>query len=158
MKIEIGQIFTQIVSFLVMLWVMKRYAWKPLLDFLDARKEKIASEFEAIESQKGEIEKVAAEYRDKLKGIEDMALAKTKEAVEKGRQLASQIQEEAKDEAKALIAKAGEDLKKELLKAKALLKDEMVKITMGATEKLVKSSLTKEKQEGLVKEFIEENR
>ena len=141
MKIELGQIFTQIISFLVMLWVMKRYAWKPFLAMLDGRRDKIKAEIEAIEDQKKEIERVSKEYEDKIKNIEAYAVGKTREAVEEGRRKAEDIQNDAQGQARVIIAKAKDDLQKEVLKAKVQLKDELVKITMAATEKLVEANM-----------------
>lgn len=156
MRIEIGQIFTQIVSFLVMLWVMKRYAWKPFLSLLDERKNKIKGDLAAIEEEKKAVEKAAQEYSDKIKSIEAYALAKTQAGIEKGKQMAYEIQKEAQIRARAMLTKHEADLQSEIAKAKLQLKDELVKITMAATEKILKTKLNKEDQEKLMTDFIEQ--
>lgn len=156
MRIEIGQIFTQIVSFLVMLWVLKKYAWKPLLAILEKRQNTIKGEFADIENQKTELDKLAEEYRQKLKGIDELASVKTKEAIDQGRQMAMEIQNEAHQQAKGIIAKAKEDLQKEVLKAKVQLKDELVNMTVMAAEKILQKNLDKEKQKNLMMDFIDQ--
>ncbi len=156
MRIEIGQVVTQIISFLVMLWVMKRYAWKPFLNLLDGRKEKIRADLEAIEAEKAAVEKAAQEYSDKIKSIEAYALVKTQEGIDKGKQMAYEIQKEAQLRTRAMLTKHEEDLQNEITKAKKELKNELVNITMAATEKILKSKLNKEDQEKLLADFVEQ--
>lgn len=156
MRVEIGQIFTQIISFLIMLWVLKRYAWKPLLGVLEERKNKIITEFDTIEKQKKENDQLTEEYRKKLEGIDAYARAKTLEAIEVGKQKAYEIQNEAHQEAKVIIAKVQIDLQKEVFKAKEQLKNEMVKMTVSATEKMIQKNLSEEEKKTLLTDFIEE--
>lgn len=155
MHVELGQIFTQIVSFLVMLWVLQRYAWKPLLKFLEDRKQKIQSEFNAIEEQQKEVERMKKEYDHLLHTIDLQAKEKIQEALDEGRKAAYKIQEEAHVSAKAILAKAKEDLQMEVAKAKLQLKDEVVKLTMLATQKIIKLSVDEQMQKKMITDFIE---
>jgi F-type H+-transporting ATPase subunit b len=156
MHLEFGQIFTQIVSFLIMLWVLKRYAWKPLLSTLDERKNRIKSEIKSIEKQKKDVESLIEEYRNKLKEIDVYARTKTQEAVDEGKRRADEIQKEAQQKAQAMIIKAQNDLQKEIIKAKEQLKDELVNMTVAATEKILQKNLSKEKQKDLLSDFVEQ--
>lgn len=156
MHLEFGQIFTQIVSFLIMLWVLKRYAWKPLLNTLDERKNKIKSEIKGIEKQRKDVESLIEEYRNKLKEIDVYARTKTQEAVDEGKRRADEIQKEAQQKAQAMIIKAQNDLQKEIVKAKEQLKDELVNMTVAATEKILQKNLSKEKQKDLLSDFVEQ--
>lgn len=157
MRIEIGQIFAQIISFLIMLWVLKRYAWKPLLGLLEERKNKIASEFETIEQQKLENAHIKNEYQRKLKEIEELARFKMQRAIEDGQQLALKIQKDAQVQAKKIITTAEEEVQKEIRRAKIQLKNELVKISLMATEKILNMSLDGEKQKELVMNFVEQS-
>lgn len=156
MHLEIGQIITQIISFLVMLWVLKRYAWKPLLSTLEERKKAIRSEFDNIEKQKKNLEKQKKEYEGKLHDIDEYAHVKIEEAVDIGRKRADEIHKEAQQNAQALLTKTQADLQKEVIKAKEQLKDEIVKMTMMSTEKILQKDLNKDKQKGLIQDFVEQ--
>jgi F-type H+-transporting ATPase subunit b len=156
MKIEIGQVVTQIISFLVMFWVLKRYAWKPLLKNLEWRKNKIKKEFETIEHKKKEINKLIEEYHAHIKDIDAYAHSKTQEAIEQGKQIAHEIQQEAQIQAKAIITKAQADLQKEIFKAKLQLKNEIANIAVRTAEKILQENLDKEKQQNLIADFIEQ--
>lgn len=156
MRIELGQVVTQIISFLIMLWVLKRYAWKPILGLMEERKNKIASEFNAIEEQKKEVDRLTEEYQEKLSSIDVQSRAKMQEAVEEGRQKAQEIQKEAHEEAKDIIVKAREDVQREVVKGKAQLKNELINIALTTTEKMIQESLGAEKQKRLVAEFVDQ--
>ena len=52
LKIEIPQLITHIIGFLIALWILKRYAWKPLLALLDERRERIKNGFAEIENKR----------------------------------------------------------------------------------------------------------
>ena len=53
-----NEIAAQIITFLILLFLMKRFAWKPFLKVLDDRRERIASEFKKIDEAKSAAEKV----------------------------------------------------------------------------------------------------
>jgi F-type H+-transporting ATPase subunit b len=153
MNIQIGQVFTQILAFLVMYWVMKRYAWKPILKLLEERRSKIQSEFDAIEQQKGKIDDLVHEYKAKLKQIDVEAHKKLQAAIEEGRAAQSKIQSEAHAQAKEILMKAEADVKREMELAKDILKKDVVKIAMQATEKILESQLTPENKEKIFNDF-----
>lgn len=156
MRIQIAQIFTQIISFLIMLWVLKRYAWKPLLKILDERKGKIESDVEAIAAQKLENQKLMKEYQQKLDGIEVQARGILKETSEKAQAAFKVVEREAHTEARAIIERAQIELKQEIAKAKVQLKDDIVNMTLLATEKVIQENLTSDKQKKLIGAFIDQ--
>lgn len=154
MKIEVGQVISQIISFLIMLWILKRFAWKPLLKVLSDRKERIKTEFAEIESQKAELAKLTKEYDQKIRDIDVLAHAKMKEAAEKGNQIAQSIQEQAQAQARAIIQKAKESSANEVQKAKLELKQQVVDMVFDVTEKMLKVDLDQDKQKKLILEFV----
>ena len=78
-------------GFLITLWILKKYAWGPVLDLLEERREKIKSEFQKIEDGHAEVEKLTAEYNAKLSQIDDERRAKITEAVNQGKEIAEEM-------------------------------------------------------------------
>lgn len=156
MKIEIGQIFTQIISFLALLWVLKRYGWKPLLDVLEERKTKIRAEFDSIEKQKKQAESLKDAYQKQLDEIEELSKKKMQETEQIAKDAANKIEKEANEKAKEMLLQAKEHVQKDLLKAKGLLKKELVDITFNATEKLLKETMNEDTQKRLIEDLIEQ--
>jgi len=149
------QIFTHALGFLLALWVLKKFAWGPLLALMEERRNKIVDEFDRIEAEKEKAAKLTAEYEAKLKDIDAERRAKIVEAVDEGKKVAAEMKADTQRDIKEMQAKAKADLEREVAKAKVQLRDEMVAMTMGATEKLIREKLTDEKHRELIGRFIE---
>lgn len=156
MRVEIGQIITQIISFLVMLWVLKRYAWGPLLSLLDERKAKIQNEFDSIEKEKENLDRLHKEYDEKLNDIDSLASAEKKRAIEEGKKIAQEIEKAAQKKAEAIRKQAEEDLEKEVEKSKEDLKNELVRMAVSASEKILTSSMDEDKQKKIIAKAIDQ--
>lgn len=150
-----NEIVAQILGFLLMLFLLRIFAWKKLLSLLDARKEKIASEFKKIGDTQAEIAKLKAEYDVKLGAIEEAARQKVQEAISDGKRISQEIREQAQQDARAILEKARENIELEIAKAKVELKEKLVDLTVSATEKIIKEKLTEEKDKRLVSDFLE---
>ena len=156
MDLAIEQVLSQVVAFLLMLWILKIFFWKPILSVMEERKRIITSEFDLIEQQKDEVNNLAAEYQSKLKKIDSEARSRLQQAIEKGQHIALGIEVDARAEATKLLNKAGEEIKKEIAQAKIQLKDDIVKISLAATQKLIKQSLSAELHKKIIQEAIEQ--
>jgi len=156
MGLEIGQIVTQIIGFLLALWILKKFAWKPLLKIMEQRKQKIASEFEHIDKQKEKMENLVTDYEAKLKDIDNLARAKILEAASEGQKMAYEIKENARKEAKDFLDRAKDRLQREVDMAKVQLRDDLVEMTLRVTEKILKEKLDQEKDKRLIADFIDE--
>lgn len=156
MGLEFGQVVTQIIGFLLALWLLKKFAWKPLLGMLEQRRSKIKSEFADIEDKKDKMEKLTSDYEAKLKEIESLTRGELQEAAKEGQKMAAEIKENARKEASAMISRAKEELQREVDKAKVQLKDEIVNITLKAAEKMIAEKLDQEKHQKLISGFIDE--
>lgn len=154
MQLEISLIISQILAFLIMLWILKKFAWKPLLKILNDRKEKIRSEFSLIEEQKKEIKELLDLYQTKLAKIDEEAKQKMDLAIESAQKTAQALQEEAHVKAKEILQKAQEGIKHEMQKAQEELKGELIKIVIQATQKLLGEKMDTEKDRRLIDAFI----
>jgi F-type H+-transporting ATPase subunit b len=156
MNIEIQQILTHMVGFLITLWILKRYAWKPMLNLLDERRQKIADEFASIEAKKQETEALLREYEDRLRKIEDEARTRLNAAVVEGQQVAAQIKADAQGEARRITARAKDELARDVERARAQLKEDMVNMTVGATEMLLREKLDARAHRKMIDRFLTE--
>lgn len=93
MKLQYAQIFTQIVSFLIMYFVLKRFAWGPLLKIMNEEKERIQSDFDRIEKRDEESKKTLKEYLEKLDNAEKESKAIIHEAKSTARLIYKQAEE-----------------------------------------------------------------
>ncbi len=155
MDLQWQLLLTHAVGFLITLWILKRFAWGPLLAVMEERRSRIADEFKKIDDEKEKVAQLTAEYEARLKDIESERRVKIVEAVNEGKKVAEDIRDAAKREAKQIQARARSELERDVAKAKVQLKQEMVIITMTAAEKIINEKLDDAKHRELIGNFID---
>ncbi len=156
MSFEWQQLVTHAIGFLITLWILKKFAWGPILNLLEERRARITGEFQKIDDEKASVARQAAAYDAKMKEIDAERRTKIVEAVEEGKKVAADIKAAAQAEVKDLQTKNKAELEREVAKAKVHLKEEMIAITMSAAEKLVREKLSDQKHRELIGKYIEE--
>lgn len=154
--IDIPQVVTQIIGFLLLVWLLRKFAWGPVLNLLDARRDAIAGEFAAAERAKAEAEGLRLKYEQEMRGIEQQARQKLQEAVSEGQRVGSEIKAQAQKEAAQRIERADEEISREREKAKELVKEQVIRLSMRTAEKILRKNLDEPSQRQLVRSFIDE--
>ncbi len=154
--IDIRQVLTQILGFLLMVWILRRYAWGPLIGMLEARREKIAGEFKEAERLKTEALELKARYDAELKTIEGHARHRMNEAVAEGQRVAGEIREQAQRDSTARLANSADEIMREREKAKEVLKEQVISLSLRTAEKILRQKLDDPAQRRLAGEFIDE--
>ncbi len=155
-QIDIAQILTTVIGFLLVVWVLKKYAWGPILDLLDARREKIRSDFADAERALGEAEGLKGEFETKLSDIKVIERERVQDAVKRGEHIAEGIVSEARSQADATRKKAESDINIEAEKAQLALRDTVVAMAIGAAEKVIQERLDDAKHRQLIQKYIEQ--
>jgi F-type H+-transporting ATPase subunit b len=150
-----SEIVAQVLSFLILLFIIKRFAWQKILFFLDTRKNRIAAEFKHIDDTKAEIAKLQVDYEAKLAAIEQAAQKIIQESVAQGKIVSEEARKKAQLDAQGIIENAKQSIKYELAKAKEELKEEVIDLTIRATENLIQQRLTADDDKKLVRDFLE---
>ncbi len=150
-----SEIVAQVISFLILLFLLRIFAWKKILSLLDQRRDKIAAEFKQIEDAKHDVSRIKEELEAKLTKIQEIQQHKIEEAITKGKELTEQIRKKAQEEAQDIINKAKEDIRHELAEVKDELKEKIIDLTINAAETVIHERITKEQDKGLIREFLE---
>jgi len=154
MQLDYSQIVTQILGFLIVLWIMKRFAWKPVLGMLEDRKKRVQSELQDVERRKLDMEKLRQQYEDKLKSIDAEARARLQEAVRNAQKVASEIKEEARADVKEMLGRARDEIERDRAQALVELRNDVVNIAVRASEKILRETLDAEKHRKMIGDFI----
>ena len=154
--VDVPQVLTQILGFLLMVWILRRYAWGPVMGMLEARREKIAGEFKEAERRKAEAAELKAKYDAELRTIDAQARQKITEAVHEGQRVAGEIKAQAQKEAATRIERAADEIEREREKAKEMVKDQVIGLSLRAAEKILRQKLDEPGQRRLLGEFIDE--
>ena len=152
---EIGLIFWTIVVFSLLLVVLKKYAWKPILSAVDERNKSIEDALKAADKAKEEMLSLNADNERIL-----MEAKKERDVLLKeGREIKEKVIAEAKDKAKLeadkILVSAKEQITNEKMKAITELKNQVAELSIEIDEKIIKSELQDvNKQKELVKTAI----
>ncbi len=156
LQLDVQQIISQALSFLLLLWVLRRFAWGPLLAMLDERRARIERGFQEVSQRQDELARLQEDYSRRIAAIESEARAKIQESITEGKRVALEIQEQARAQGAALITKSKETVELELAKAKITLRDQMVALTTDAVERILHEKLDAEKDKRLVEAVLDE--
>ncbi|MCP4633743.1 MAG: F0F1 ATP synthase subunit B [candidate division Zixibacteria bacterium] len=156
LDLHLDQLITHIIAFIIAIWVLKKFAWKPLLGLLEERRQKIVDEFDSIEKQKDEVAKLTADYEAKLKEIEAEARKRLQEAVNEGQKIAAEMKDQARNEQKEIVAKAKQQIEAEVAAARTQLRNDMVEMAIEAASKAVSETMDEEKHRKLISNFIDD--
>ena len=152
----LAQFVVNILAFLLLLAILKKFAWGSLLKLIDERRDQIASEFEGIEKAKQEREKLKVEYQAHLTQIEEEARAKIQQAINDGLRIASEIEEDARTHARETLEKTKEAVTLEVAKARVELKEQIVDLAIQATHKVLQQNLDEETDRRMIEAFIKD--
>jgi F-type H+-transporting ATPase subunit b len=152
--LDTSQIVAQIISFLILFFILRGLVWKRFLKLLDDRKERVAHDFKEIEDSKSDIVKLKAYYEAHLDKIEQIAKDRIEEAVSEGKRIAEEIRENANREALQIIEKSNEAIKAELSRAREEFRDEIVDLAIGAAGKVIEEKLTEDEDRNIVEDFL----
>lgn len=154
--IDIRLVLTQILGFLVLVWILGRYAWGPVVAQLEARRNRIAAEFDDAARRQREADAQKAKYEQELRGIESQARQRMLEAVAEGQRVAAEIKAQAQADAAARMARADEEIVHDQERASELLKRQVAELSIRTAEKILRSKLDEPGQRALVERFIDE--
>jgi F-type H+-transporting ATPase subunit b len=154
--LEAKQIITNFIGFGLFLWLMSKFAWKPILDFMDKRREEIAGNFKKIEQEKSDLDKIRQEYDGKIADIDTEATRRVNKAIKSGQDAARQIEEEARARAQTILAKARQDTVRITEEARLGLKDFVIDIGVESGKKAAMEVLDETSHRKLVERFVEE--
>lgn len=152
-----GLVFWTIITFLILLLVMKKFAWKPILGAVEERENGIKNALEAADSARKEMENLKADNERILNEARAEREAMLKDARDIKNKMVSDAKEEAQAQASKMITQAQEAIAAEKRSAMAELKNHVAALSIDIAEKVVREELSnKGKQLELVESMLGE--
>ena len=150
-------IFWTTIIFVVFFFLMKKFAWKPILGAVKSREESINNALESAEKAKLEMQNLQADNENLLKEARAEREAMLKDAREIKNKMIDDAKEEAQTQANKMIAQAQAAIESEKKSAMAELKNHVAGLSVDIAEKVVRQELTnKDKQLALVESLLGE--
>ena len=152
----LGLMIWTLVLFLITMWVLKKFAFPKIQEALDRRAKVIAESIDAAERQRRESDELLAEYRGRLAEAREQAddiMARARKAAETAEAEATAAGKEKREE---LVNAAKRDIEAETRRSLEQIRREVADLTVLATEKVTRKSLSGEDQKRLVEEALSE--
>ena len=156
-KPSIGLIFWMFVSFSIILFLLKKFAWSPILGMIKEREESIENALASAEKAKEEMKALQSSNERILAEARTERDAMLKDARDIREKMISEAKGLASKESERLLQAARENIQNEKLAAISELKNQVAVLSIEIAEKILKSELSSdEKQKSLVKNLLQE--
>ncbi|PWH83854.1 F0F1 ATP synthase subunit B [Algibacter marinivivus] len=154
---SLGLFFWQAVLFLALVFLLRKFAWKPILDSVNDREEGIKNALDSAEKAKLEMQNLQADNEKLLKEARAEREAMLKDAREMKNKMIEDAKAEASESASKLVAQAQASIESEKKAAIAELKSQVANLSVEIAEKVVRTELSnKDKQLQLVETMLAE--
>lgn len=145
-----------LITFVILLVVLKKFAFGPIQNLIDQRREAIAESIGAAEETRREAERLLAEYRESIANAKHEAEEIIDRAHKVGETTKADIVDEAREQAQKEVEDARGQIQRETRKAIQELKDEVADLAILAAGKVTSKSINKEDHLRLVDEALSE--
>ncbi len=151
-----GLILWTILTFVVVLLILRKSAWKILLNALNAREEKIRASLEQAERAQQEAARLLEENRKQLALADEQSQRILREGRDAGERLKTEIVEKASGSARQMIEQAREEISREKEKALLQLRAEVADLAIGAAGKILDANLDSARHRKLIDDAIKD--
>ncbi len=148
--------FWSIISFLILMVILYKYALPAITGILDARQEKIKGDIDQAEKLREDTERLKEEYQKKVVKADEEAEGKIQAAVVKAKEISDEIVKDAHQAAVDDRAKAQLGIDIERKKALAEVRNQVIDLTILSSSRLIQQSTRRETAEKLVDDVIKE--
>ena len=148
-------LFWNTITFLILLFLLAKYAWKPIMGAVKQREESINKALESAEEARAQMANLKADNERLLAEARAERDAMLKEAREIKDKIVAEAKEEANSEGEKLIKQAKQVIESEKKVALAQLKDQVASLSIQMAQKVMKNELSDEKrQTALINDYL----
>ena len=151
-----GLFIWTIITFLVLLGLLAKFAWKPLLHALESRQDTIRKSLDDAQKAKQELEKLQTESAQIIRQARidsESIIARTRSEAEK---LAEELRQKAREEAEGIVRNAERQIQNETRRALQEIRAEAVDLSVTIASKLLERHVTKEDNQRLIDETLKQ--
>ncbi|MDY6967607.1 MAG: F0F1 ATP synthase subunit B [Spirochaetota bacterium] len=154
LKTDPGLLIWTVITFLIFLLILWKAAWKPIVDALDTRAEKVRGDLDNAEKSRIESEELLNRHKEMMDKANEEAQKIIAESKSQAEKMKDDIVDKARVEAKEVITKAKREI--DIAKAEALrdIKEEVVTISTDIASNIIARNLNPEDQRGIVEEAL----
>lgn len=153
---QLSSMILQLISTLILFFILRHFLYKPVSKFMNDRKEGIQSDIEGAETVKNEAYELKANYEERISSAKLEGQEIIENSRKRGEEIKDNILEEAKDEADGIITKARAEIEREKGKALEEIKLQAGDMALLVAEKVINANLNGQVQKDLIDKFVDE--
>jgi len=155
LEVHGGLLAWTVLTFVLLLVVLKKVAWGPILDALDARENEIKDALNAAEKAREEAERVSSDYEDAIRKAQAEAQQIISDAKTAGEKVKLDLEAIASVKADEIIEKAKAQIDTERIRVISEIKTVAIEISLSAAAKVIEKNLDSDDNRKLVNEALE---
>ncbi len=155
-KLALGDMLFILISFILLTWAVKHYAWGPVTKMMDARSEKITGDLDYADHERASAEQLKKEREDALKNSRAEAIEIVNKAKDNGDEQKKTIVDQAHSEAEAIRQKAKSDAEKAKQDAMNEAQGDIANLALEIASKVISKELNADDQKSLIDSYIKE--
>lgn len=148
-------VFWEVISFGILLLVLYKFAFPPIVEALETRERKIRDSIEQAEHNRMTAEQRLAEYEAKLKGATQEAEAVVAEAKARAQRLLEENEQRLRTDAERIQAETAQEIERERRKALQDIRNEAAGLALMVAEKVLARSLSDDDHRRLAQEALQ---
>lgn len=154
-QLYVGDMLFVMITFLVLMWLVKIVAWKPITKMMQDRSDKIVNDIDSAKESRTKAAELAQKRQAELDKARDDANTIINTAKQNGQRQQEQIVEDARNEASNLKSSAEKDIEQERQEALANSRKYVASLSVEIASKIISKELNEDDQKGLVDSYIE---
>lgn len=152
--IEPQFLLIQSVGFIVLVWILAKFAFGPIYKMLDQRQSTILGNMDEAESRRNEMVRLQHEYEERLAKIEDEARDKIQSAVKEAQAARDEIITKAREESTRIVERGQQEVESERAKAMVEMRDQIAEMAIAAATQAVRGNLNASNHAALIEQAI----
>lgn len=153
---DLGDMLFYVISFILMIWLVKVFAWQPVMKIMHDRENKIADNIDSAAKSKEDAEKLVSQREEELAHSKKEAIQIIDQAKKTGKEQSEQIIAQARVDAQDIQEKASADIECERKEAMSDVKNQIANLSIEVASKLIKQQLNVNDQKDLIDSYIKE--
>jgi F-type H+-transporting ATPase subunit b len=145
-----------ILTFLVLVGLLARFAWRPLMEALDGRQAAIAKSLEDAQRAQQELERLQRESAQMLANARADAEAIVSRSRSDAEALREELKQKARTEAAAIVKNAERQIQLETARAVQQIRQETVDLSVAIASKILRRQISTDDNEGLIEETLKQ--
>jgi len=156
LNVDPGLIIWTIITFFILLLLLRLTAWKPIMKALAAREENIRTSLAKAEKARDDAERILLENKKNLEQAEEQVQKTLKDGRALAEKMRQEVTNKANDEARRMIAQAKDQIEREKQEALKELRAEVAHLAVSAASRIIEEQLDEKKHKKIVDKFIDD--